>query len=104
MYGNDSLEIAAIDTGGGLKIWRSDGSTVRQLGIGYTTRADIAVGDVTGDSKLEVVAAGNDTLVTVIPVSGAPIRIKVGTGFLPRRCSPTWTETARRRSLSVRWT
>ena len=78
MYGNDSLEIAAIDTGGGLKIWRSDGSTVRQLGIGYTTRADIAVGDVTGDSKLEVVAAGNDTLVTVIPVSGAPIRIKVG--------------------------
>jgi M6 family metalloprotease-like protein len=76
--GNDSLEIAAIDTAGGLKIWRSNGSTIRALGIGYTTRADIAIGDVTGDSKLEVVAAGNDTFVTVVPVSGTPTRIKVG--------------------------
>lgn len=78
MYGNDSLEIAAIDTAGGLKIWRADGSTVRSLGLGYTTRADIAVGDVTGDSKLEVVAAGNDTLVTIVPVVGTPTRIRVG--------------------------
>ena len=78
MDGNDSLEIAVIDTGGGLKMWRSNGSTIRALGIGYTTRADIAIGDVTGDSKLEVVAAGNDTFVTVVPVSGTPTRIKVG--------------------------
>jgi M6 family metalloprotease-like protein len=78
LFGNDTLDIVAIDSGGGLKMWRSDGSLIRALGIGYTTRADIAVGDVTGDSKLEVVAAGNDTLVTVIPVSGTPIRIKVG--------------------------
>jgi M6 family metalloprotease-like protein len=78
MFGNDSLEIAAIDTAGGIKIWRSDGSTVRSIGIGYTTRADIAVGDVSGDAKLEVVAAGNDTSVTVVPVSGTPTRIKVG--------------------------
>jgi M6 family metalloprotease-like protein len=78
MYGNDSLEIAVIDTGGGLKIWRSDGSTIRSIGIGATTRADIAIGDVVGDSKLEVVAAGNDTWVTVVPVSGPPTRIKVG--------------------------
>jgi len=78
MYGNDSLQIVAIDTAGGLKIWRSDGSTVRALGLGYTTRADVAVGDVTGDAKLEVVAAGNDTFVTVVPVVGTPTRIKVG--------------------------
>jgi len=78
MDGNDSLEIAVIDTAGGLKIWRSNGSVVRTLGVGYTTRADIAIGDVAGDSKLEVVVAGNDTLVTVVPVSGTPTRIKVG--------------------------
>jgi M6 family metalloprotease-like protein len=78
MFGNDSMEIAAIDTAGGIKIWRSDGSTVRSIGIGATTRADIAVGDVTGDAKLEVVAAGNDTFVTIVPVSGTPVRIKVG--------------------------
>jgi M6 family metalloprotease-like protein len=76
--GNDTLDIAVIDTAGGLKMWRSNGSTIRALGIGYTTRADIAIGDVTGDSKLEVVAAGNDTFVTVVPVSGTPTRIKVG--------------------------
>jgi M6 family metalloprotease-like protein len=76
--GNDSLDIAVIDTAGGLKVWRSDGSVLRSVGIGYTTRADIAVGDVAGDSKLEVVVAGNDTIVTVVPVSGVPTRIKVG--------------------------
>jgi M6 family metalloprotease-like protein len=77
--GNDTLEIAVIDTGGGLKMWRSNGSALRPpLSIGATTRADIAIGDVAGDSKLEVVAAGNDTLVTVVPVSGTPTRIKVG--------------------------
>ncbi len=78
MDGDDSLEIAVVDTAGGLKIWRANGSTVRALGLGYTTRSDIAIGDVSGDSRLEVVAAGNDTLVTVVPVSGTPSRIKVG--------------------------
>ncbi len=76
--GNDSLEVAVIDTAGGLKIWRSDGSTLRSLSVGTTTRADIAIGDVTGDSKLEVVAAGNDTSVRVISITGTPTRIKVG--------------------------
>jgi M6 family metalloprotease-like protein len=76
--GNDTLDIAVIDTAGALKIWRSDGSTLRSLSIGTTTRADIAIGDVTGDSQLEVVAAGNDTSVRVIPVTGTPTRIKVG--------------------------
>ncbi|MBM3330889.1 T9SS type A sorting domain-containing protein [candidate division WOR-3 bacterium] len=79
MDGNDTLDIAVIDAGGGLKMWRSNGSALRPpLSIGATTRADIAIGDVAGDSRLEVVAAGNDTLVTVVPVSGAPTRIKVG--------------------------
>ncbi len=76
--GNDTLDIAVIDTAGGLKVWRADGSVLRSLGIGTTTRADLAIGDVAGDSKLEVVVAGNDTFVTVVPVSGAPTRIKVG--------------------------
>ena len=76
--GNDTLDIAVIDSAGGLKVWRSDGSLLRSLGVGYTTRADIAVGDVAGDSRLEVVVAGNDTLVTIVPVAGVPTRIKVG--------------------------
>jgi len=76
--GNDTLDVAVIDTAGGLKIWRSDGSVLRSLGIGTTTRAELAIGDVTGDSRLEVVVAGNDTFVTVVPVSGTPTRIKVG--------------------------
>jgi M6 family metalloprotease-like protein len=79
MDGNDSLDLAVIDTGGGLKMWRSNGTALRPpLSIGATTRADIAIGDVAGDSRLEVVAAGNDTFVTVVPVSGTPTRIKVG--------------------------
>lgn len=76
--GNDTLDIAVIDTAGGLKIWRSDGSVLRYLNIGTTTRADLAIGDVTGDSQLEVVVAGNDTSVRVVPLTGTPTRIKVG--------------------------
>jgi len=76
--GNDTLDIAVIDTAGGLKIWRADGSVLRYLRIGTTTRADLAIGDVAGDSKLEVVVAGNDTFVTVVPVSGDTTHIKVG--------------------------
>jgi M6 family metalloprotease-like protein len=76
--GNGTLDIAVIDTAGGLKMWRSDGSTLRSLNIGTTTRADIAIGDVAGDSTLEVVVAGNDTSVRVVPISGTPTRIKVG--------------------------
>ncbi len=76
--GNETLDIAVIDTAGGLKIWRADGSVLRYLNIGTTTRADLAIGDVTGDSQLEVVVAGNDTSVRVVPVTGAPTRIKVG--------------------------
>jgi len=78
MDGNDSLDIAVIDTAGGLKIWRPDGSTLRSVRIGATTRADLAIGDVAGDSKLEVVVAANDTFVTVVPVSGDTTHIKVG--------------------------
>jgi M6 family metalloprotease-like protein len=76
--GDDTLDIAVIDTAGGLKIWHSDGSVLRYLNIGTTTRADLAIGDVTGDSQLEVVVAGNDTSVRVVPVTGTPTRITVG--------------------------
>lgn len=76
--GDGSSEIAAIDTDGLLAVWRADGSVMRSLSIGTGTRADIAIGDVAGDSKLEIVAAGNDTLVRVIPFPGTPTRIRVG--------------------------
>lgn len=80
--GNDTLDIAVVDTAGGLMIWRADGSTLRSLGVGSPVRADLAIGDVTGDSKLEVVVASNDTLVTVVPVSGSPVRMKAGDRIL----------------------
>jgi len=78
MDGDGKNEIAAIDTTGFLEIWRADGSVIRALNTGVSTHAGIAVGDVTGDAKLEVVTASGDTLIRVIPVSGAPTRIKVG--------------------------
>ena len=76
--GNDTLDVAVIDTAGGLKVFRPDGSVLRSLGIGTTTRADLAIGDVTGDAKLEVVVAGNDGSVRVIPLSGTPTRMNTG--------------------------
>ncbi|MCX6844044.1 MAG: T9SS type A sorting domain-containing protein [candidate division WOR-3 bacterium] len=80
--GNDTLDIAVVDTAGSLRIWRADGSALRSLGVGSPVRADLAIGDVTGDSKLEVVVASNDTLVTVVPVSGSPVRMKAGDRIL----------------------
>ena len=76
--GNDTLDVAVVDTAGGLRIFRADGTVLRALGVGFSTRADLAIGDVSGDSKLEVVVGGSDTLVIVVPVSGAPTRIHVG--------------------------
>jgi M6 family metalloprotease-like protein len=75
---NDTLDIAVMDTAGGLRIWRADGSLLRSLGIGTSTVADLALGDVSGDSRLEVVAAGNDGKVRAIPLSGAPAQMSTG--------------------------
>ncbi len=76
MNGNDTQDIAVVDTAGSLRIWRADGSVLRSLGVGSPVRADLAIGDVTGDSKLEVVVASGDVQLTVVPVSGTPIRMK----------------------------
>ncbi len=65
-----SLEIAVLDTGGQLNVWRSDGRRYLSLGIGSASRADLAIGDVSGDANLEIVVAGNDGIVRVIPMTG----------------------------------
>ncbi|MEO0080247.1 MAG: immune inhibitor A domain-containing protein [candidate division WOR-3 bacterium] len=71
--GDDSLEIAVMDTAGHIQIWRPDGRLFRSLGIGSPTKADLALGDVSGDAKLEIVASGTDGKVRVIPLSGLPV-------------------------------
>jgi M6 family metalloprotease-like protein len=75
---NDTMDLAVMDTAGGLRIWRADGSQLRSLGIGSSTTADLALGDVTGDSKLEIVVAGNDGNVRIIPLSGTPVVARTG--------------------------
>lgn len=65
-----AMEIATLDTNGLLTIWRDDGRLYRSQGTGSGTRADLALGDVMGDAKLEAVVAGNDGKVRVIPLAG----------------------------------
>jgi len=78
IYGNDTLAIAVLDTAGNLRVWRSDGVLLRSLGTGSPTRADLAIGDVTGDSKLEIVTAGSNGRVRVFPTSGTPVQMSTG--------------------------
>jgi hypothetical protein len=72
---DDSLEVWSVDTGGLVCAWHSDGRGYRYSNGGFvnlltTTRADVAIGDVAGDSLLEVVAAGNDGKVKVYSSAG----------------------------------
>ena len=79
---DDSLELAVLDTAGLLTVWRSDGRISRSLSIRTSTQAELALGDVYGDSRLEVVVAGNDGRVKVIPVSGAMAEAATGDRIL----------------------
>lgn len=73
---DDTLEIVALDTGGVLTVWRSDGRQLRSLGVGGSTRMAPAVGDVRGDALPEVVVAASSGRVTVIPMpAGAPVQM-----------------------------
>jgi M6 family metalloprotease-like protein len=78
IYGSDTLALAVLDTAGNLRVWRSDGTLLRSLGVGSPASADLAIGDVAGDAKLEVVVAGNDGLVRMFPTTGAPLRMRTG--------------------------
>lgn len=83
MDGDDSLEIAVLDTAGQVNIWRSDGRNRLSLGIGSSTQSDLAIGDVVGDSVMEIVAAGNDGIVRVISLSGGvPVEMHTGDRIL----------------------
>ncbi len=79
---DDSLEIAVLDTAGLLSIWRSDGRLARSLSVRTSTYADLAIGDVSGDERLEVVVAGNDGLVKMIPLAGLMSEVATGDRIL----------------------
>lgn len=77
---DDSVEVAVMDTTGQVSVWKEDGSGFRFsnglfVNIGTSTRADVAIGDVAGDSLLEVVAAGNDGRVRVYSAAGTQLAV-----------------------------
>ena len=73
---NESLEVFVADTGGQISSWRSSGAGYRYasgafVNLNTTISADIALGDVSGDANLEVVAAAHDGKVRVYSSAGA---------------------------------
>jgi len=78
--GDDSTEVFVVDTAGQVSAWRSDGRGYRYGNGGFvnlntSTFADVAIGDVTGDAKLELVGAGNDGRVKVYGSAGTLLRV-----------------------------
>ena len=72
---NESLEVFVADTTGRISAWRSNGAGYRYSSGAFVNRnttlfADIALGDVSGDASLEVVAAGDDGKVKVYSSAG----------------------------------
>jgi len=73
---NESLEVFVADTAGQISSWRSSGAGYRYasgafVNLNTTISADIALGDVSGDANLEVVAAAHDGKVRVYSSAGA---------------------------------
>jgi M6 family metalloprotease-like protein len=73
---NESLEVFVADTAGQISAWRSSGAGYRYAGGAFVNlnaalSADIALGDVSGDANLEVVAAAHDGKVRVYSSAGA---------------------------------
>ena len=97
-----SLEVFAADTAGQISAWRSSGAGYRYangafVNVGTTLAADIALGDVTGNANLEVVAAGEDGKVRVYSSAGALLAaMSTGDHISRHQCSRTSTATARR--------
>jgi hypothetical protein len=81
---NESLEVFVADTAGQISAWRSSGVGYRYangafVNLNTTLSADIALGDVSGDANLDVVAAAHDGKVRVYSSAGA-LLATMGTG------------------------
>ncbi len=70
-----SKELVVVDTLGRISAWQADGTGYRfangaLVELNTPTRCAAAVGDVAGDGRLEIIAAGNDGRVRVYTDSG----------------------------------
>ncbi|MFO7639035.1 MAG: FG-GAP-like repeat-containing protein [bacterium] len=70
------LEVVALDTTGRISAWRHDGSSYLPgrnglfAQLGTSSQSDVAIGDVTGDGRPEVVAGGTNGTVRVFRNDG----------------------------------